>query len=232
MRCPKCGYNSFDHLDNCKKCSKDLTEHKAKFNIQSVLLSEAPLESTSLVAEEAVAAATVAPAAPDVTSEDFTDGVDSADSDDFGFDFMADTEDDENLAFDELFEEVSGEDGVEESLPAPEETAAETAEEPAPFDLETAEEPAPLNMETAEEPVPLDQELTAEEPSGQPEAAATGDFSFDAEEPLEAAEKPSDAAKESPAEFGFDDDSDADIFAETEEDFSLDGSGLEDQDKK
>lgn len=218
MRCPKCGYNSFDHLDNCKKCSKDLTEHKAKFNIQSILLSEMPLEATSLVAEEAVAAAT---AVPDVNSEDFTGAVDGTDADDFGFDFMADSEDDENLAFDELFEEVSAEDEVEESLPAPEEATAETAEEPAPFDLETEEEP-----------VPLDQELAAEEPSVQPEATTTDDFSFDAEEPLEAKEEPTDTVEESPVEFGFDDDSDADIFAETEEDFSLDGSGLEDQDKK
>lgn len=26
MRCPKCGYISFDHLENCVKCNKDITE--------------------------------------------------------------------------------------------------------------------------------------------------------------------------------------------------------------
>lgn len=33
MKCPKCGYHSFDHLDSCKKCNHDLVEHKAKFNL-------------------------------------------------------------------------------------------------------------------------------------------------------------------------------------------------------
>jgi hypothetical protein len=33
MKCPKCSYHSFDHLDNCKKCGQDLTAHKAKFNL-------------------------------------------------------------------------------------------------------------------------------------------------------------------------------------------------------
>ncbi|GEM_PF-1455699 len=33
MKCPKCSYHSFDHLNSCKKCGQDLTEHKAKFNL-------------------------------------------------------------------------------------------------------------------------------------------------------------------------------------------------------
>lgn len=35
MKCPKCGYHSFDHLDSCKKCGQGLSEHKAKFNLRS-----------------------------------------------------------------------------------------------------------------------------------------------------------------------------------------------------
>lgn len=31
MRCPKCGFHSFDHLDNCKKCGNDLTRLKRRF---------------------------------------------------------------------------------------------------------------------------------------------------------------------------------------------------------
>lgn len=31
MRCPKCGFHSFDHLDNCKKCGGDLTRLKRRF---------------------------------------------------------------------------------------------------------------------------------------------------------------------------------------------------------
>ena len=34
MKCPKCGYHSFDHLDSCKKCNNDLVEHKSKFNLR------------------------------------------------------------------------------------------------------------------------------------------------------------------------------------------------------
>ncbi len=33
MKCPKCGYHSFEHLDSCKKCGQSLTEHKAKFKL-------------------------------------------------------------------------------------------------------------------------------------------------------------------------------------------------------
>lgn len=34
MKCPKCGFNSFDHLDSCKKCNTDVSEHKVKFNLR------------------------------------------------------------------------------------------------------------------------------------------------------------------------------------------------------
>lgn len=40
MRCPKCGFISFDHLDNCLKCNKELkgvagTIHGTVFNVQA-----------------------------------------------------------------------------------------------------------------------------------------------------------------------------------------------------
>ncbi len=35
MRCPKCGYTSFDHLDRCKSCGEDLVPAKIKLNIYS-----------------------------------------------------------------------------------------------------------------------------------------------------------------------------------------------------
>jgi ribosomal protein S27AE len=37
MKCPKCGYTSFDYLDECKKCGKDLAEHKDKYSIRSLM---------------------------------------------------------------------------------------------------------------------------------------------------------------------------------------------------
>ena len=200
MKCPKCGYNSFDYLDSCKKCNKDLTEHKTRFNIQSILLSEMPVDVASEVAEETVAMAT---ATADAVIDDFA-GSAGDDSDDFGFDFMGDSEDDENLAFDELFEEVPSEDEVEESLPAP---------------------------ATAEQP--LNRNLTGEEDSLELEEPVVDDFSFDETEPTTSTKEDTEATLDSPAEFGFDaeDDPAADIFAETEEDFSLDGIDFEDPDK-
>lgn len=40
MRCPKCGFISFDHLDNCLKCNKELKSHAGTvqgtvFNVQA-----------------------------------------------------------------------------------------------------------------------------------------------------------------------------------------------------
>lgn len=34
MRCPKCGFNSFDYLDHCKKCGGDLTGQKLRLKFQ------------------------------------------------------------------------------------------------------------------------------------------------------------------------------------------------------
>ncbi len=33
MRCPKCGYISFDHLANCRKCSRDLGDAREALNL-------------------------------------------------------------------------------------------------------------------------------------------------------------------------------------------------------
>ena len=33
MRCPKCGYNSFEHNKNCPKCRKDLGPTRRLLNL-------------------------------------------------------------------------------------------------------------------------------------------------------------------------------------------------------
>jgi hypothetical protein len=33
MRCPKCGYISFDHLDQCQKCRTDLSRERIHLNL-------------------------------------------------------------------------------------------------------------------------------------------------------------------------------------------------------
>lgn len=38
MKCPKCGYNSFEYNDTCVKCSNDLKAFKATYNIEPVVL--------------------------------------------------------------------------------------------------------------------------------------------------------------------------------------------------
>jgi hypothetical protein len=73
MKCPKCGYHSFDHLDSCKKCNNDLVGHKAKFNLSGFFFPG----QTAAVAPEPVI---------DETDEDIEEASDG--SVDFGFDFL------------------------------------------------------------------------------------------------------------------------------------------------
>jgi uncharacterized RDD family membrane protein YckC len=134
MRCPKCGYNSFDHLDSCKKCGKDLSEFKQNFGIKSVLFpgqtvaadSIANVEFDDAAADVAVQVATGATAAPDLTGSDVGVTPVETDGDDFGFDFMGDSADDD-LSFDELFEEAPEDEDIEETLEGPKGDSAEVS---------------------------------------------------------------------------------------------------------
>lgn len=38
MKCPKCGYNSFEYLDSCKKCNTDLISFKMTHGIKPTIL--------------------------------------------------------------------------------------------------------------------------------------------------------------------------------------------------
>ncbi len=38
MKCPKCGFNSFEFHDNCKKCGNNLASFKSDLNIKPVIL--------------------------------------------------------------------------------------------------------------------------------------------------------------------------------------------------
>lgn len=80
MKCPKCGYNSFEHLELCKKCGLALAEHKAKFSLRGFFF-----------AGQATAAA-----ATHSATENFDESDQPEDSAvDFGFDFL-DEEDGQN----------------------------------------------------------------------------------------------------------------------------------------
>jgi len=49
MKCPKCGYTSFESYDSCRKCSADLTEFKQTYGLTPVILP--PSLCASLAAE-------------------------------------------------------------------------------------------------------------------------------------------------------------------------------------
>jgi predicted nucleic acid-binding Zn-ribbon protein len=49
MKCPKCGFNSFEYYDSCKKCSSDLVGYKQTYSITSMVL---PLEAKEKLAAE------------------------------------------------------------------------------------------------------------------------------------------------------------------------------------
>jgi uncharacterized RDD family membrane protein YckC len=79
MKCPKCGFTSFDFLESCKKCGADLQDHKSRFGLRSLLFPG--FKDTEPV-----------PSLLDEAGEDFADDVVSSESSDFGFDFMTDDE--------------------------------------------------------------------------------------------------------------------------------------------
>jgi hypothetical protein len=49
MKCPKCGFNSFEYYDSCKRCSKDLTGYKLTYSISSLVL---PQEAKDILAAD------------------------------------------------------------------------------------------------------------------------------------------------------------------------------------
>ncbi|HKJ05632.1 MAG TPA: RDD family protein [Geopsychrobacteraceae bacterium] len=142
MRCPKCGFNSFDHLDACKKCGKDLTEHKTRFGIKSILLSEIfSTKKEPATPEESVdtdiAIAPEPKDTPDTSVEAMTE-----EANDLGFDFTIDSEENEEPAFYEQPEETSIEDDSHGTLSPPrkgEEAVTfvdDGLDDPSAFDLE------------------------------------------------------------------------------------------------
>jgi predicted nucleic acid-binding Zn-ribbon protein len=78
MKCPKCGYNSFEFHHTCKKCSCDLTSYKVTYGLKEIVLTQEARSSmaVALKAETAVgnkAPETVAEAATDMFSFDLPD---------------------------------------------------------------------------------------------------------------------------------------------------------------
>jgi uncharacterized RDD family membrane protein YckC len=60
MKCPKCGYQSFNNLTACKKCGRDLSQERQKLNFGNPVVMPVPVPTP----EEPIPAATEVPAAP------------------------------------------------------------------------------------------------------------------------------------------------------------------------
>jgi len=67
MKCPKCGYNSFEFLDTCKKCKIDLSAFKETHGIRSIVTPLAAAAGAITAVAAAVPAITTAAAAPEET---------------------------------------------------------------------------------------------------------------------------------------------------------------------
>ncbi len=118
MKCPKCGYTSFDYLDECKRCGSDLRDVRALLNLITVSPEERAARPPG---EEAVAGA-VAQGEPEPFVEDLGAAPEAEEAEDI----LADMNFDES--FEDLVERTSYEEapGGEPAAPA----AAVAAKEP------------------------------------------------------------------------------------------------------
>ena len=103
MKCPKCGYHSFDYLESCKKCGGDLTEHKDRFGLRVPFFQEikkssaVPLHPTGSSLSEEIPESPPAPTAPV----------------DFGYDLMDDSGAGEENMAEAALDRLLGEDSAE-----------------------------------------------------------------------------------------------------------------------
>ena len=64
MKCPKCGYNSFEFHDSCKKCANDLTGYKNTYGFKPIVL---PPEARTSMAEALMAEAALNNQSPETS---------------------------------------------------------------------------------------------------------------------------------------------------------------------
>ncbi|WP_291315735.1 RDD family protein [Desulfuromonas sp.] len=164
MKCPKCGYHSFDYLNSCKKCNGDLVTFKAKYSLATLAPppKEAPPEPEPTEPEPAEAEPVEPEPAEPLGAPSETDAAD------FGFDFQneSDGEDPSGTAF---VDDLLG--TQDDSPPEAGEQEGETTrpeEEDSPFapgdDPGEQEEPLPdLDWQEETEPAPAS---PAEEETG------------------------------------------------------------------
>jgi predicted nucleic acid-binding Zn-ribbon protein len=70
MKCPKCGYNSFEYHDACKKCANDLTGYKNTYGLKAIVMPQEARSSMAAALMEETAASHQAPETADETAAD------------------------------------------------------------------------------------------------------------------------------------------------------------------
>ena len=95
MKCPKCGYNSFEYHDACTKCSNDLTGYKVTYGLTAIVLPQAARSSMAAAFTAETAAGNQAPEAEveattdmfsfDLPDEDASDPAVTASNNPFDF---------------------------------------------------------------------------------------------------------------------------------------------------
>jgi len=175
MKCPKCGFNSFDFLENCKKCGVELQDHKSRFGLRSLIFPGLPGKAPATAS---------APSPEQPTAETST----SADSTDFGFDFMNDEADGQ--------QEPAADNGSDDFDFMSEESSDLAADEDEGFDF-PADEPG-SDDPTASLAADEDEAFALSEDDTEEPEAGDGDLDFDNwdDEEQEEDKKPAGAQEE------------------------------------
>ncbi|VAX20211.1 hypothetical protein MNBD_NITROSPINAE04-1749 [hydrothermal vent metagenome] len=216
MKCPQCNYVSFDYLDSCRKCSKDLTAHKSQVGID--FLEPIPIGVLAFLESGAREPVAIGTGSANFDSDDFKVAGDSTESAVSVEETATAVEDDlevvvlpDDAAIDETaeipdipveFEEKAEVDVVEEEtfsleIPDIEEESAADVEEVAAEAL--SEESIELNIEGVEEDIGV-----AEVAESAEEATVEG-LTFNLDESLdEVAEEKAEVATDTVDEISLD----------------------------
>lgn len=168
MKCPKCGYHSFDYLNSCKKCNNDLAAFKSKHNLRSLIFPRHATSVTSQPESVSTDSEPLSPLTPSVTAT-ATAAATTAESTDFGFDFMdEDTSKPTGFGLPELDNALSSESSTD-TLPTEDDT----------FSWDDAPEPVALSPDVATE---SNDEFSWDEEPPLETAADEEDVAFDENE--------------------------------------------------
>ena len=170
MRCPKCGYTSFDHNENCPKCKKDLTGTREMLNLLPVAAVESPFI-------ESLFGPPAEPEEPDfVEDAEHLDQYEGPSDED---------QEEEGITLGEEMEEIQLADGADEGgepISLADDDAGEIVFSPEDYGLEGAgEEVAELTLEPEEDLGEVEMEFSMDDLDTEEETVADVDLDLDGE---------------------------------------------------